>query len=151
MSVPPGQLPPGVDEASPDEQPSDVERELNAWFTWAQQAAAAGGTFAQLFRTEVRLAVRSARQMLLLGLLMLPLLLFAWLGISTALGWSVYSFSDSVLLGLLAFTTLQLLVLAMLGRKAKTLSGRMRLPATRQQLESFIQGASKDEHTSTDR
>ncbi|TVP90939.1 MAG: hypothetical protein EA348_05015 [Pseudomonadaceae bacterium] len=151
MSVPPGQLPPDADEAPPSEQPAGVEQELSAWLAWIQQAAEAGGTFAQLLQTEVRLALRSARQLLLLGMLMLPLLLMAWLGMSSAVGWLAFTSSGSVLLGLLAFTAVQLVVLVLLGRKAKILRRRLRLPATKQQIESFMHGASKDGHTPTGR
>lgn len=151
MSPAPGQIPPGTDEAPTDKQAAGVEHELNAWLSWAQQAAAAGGTFAELLRTELRLAIRSAGQLFLLGLLVLPLLLLAWLGTCVALGWLAYSLSGSVLLGVLAFTAVQLLVLALLGYQLKTLSGRLRLPATRQQIDVLMQGARQDEHTPTDR
>ncbi|SDU25020.1 hypothetical protein [Halopseudomonas salegens] len=154
MSVPPGQLPPDAENASDDaasEQPAGVQHELNAWWAWVQQATEAGSTFALLVQAELRLALRSATGLAVIVLLMLPLALLAWVGLSVVVGWLAYAASDSVLLGLLGFTLWQVVVMALLVRKAKVLQRRMQLPATREQLKSFMQGATSDEHASVDR
>ena len=132
------------------EQGIALEQEAAAWLGWLRSAGETGSTFMLLLQAELRLALRSAGGILLLVLLMLPLCALLWLGLSVTVGWLAYMATTSVLVGLSAFTLLQLLVLLLLIWQVKVLQRRLRLPASRQQLQAFLQETGSHGQSPTD-
>lgn len=128
----------------------EPESELNIWSTWLTQAAAAGADFAELFALEVRLAVGDARRLLMLAMIAIPLLLFAWLGFSVLIAWLVGEYLTSVIWGLAAFLGIQLIVLGSLVCLWQRYKRSLKLPLTRQYLHAFMGGLSANEARTTD-
>ncbi|MFA5495526.1 MAG: hypothetical protein WC247_12170 [Porticoccaceae bacterium] len=124
--------------------------ELKAWLEWLEQAVAAGGTLSRLAALELRLAVASSGRLLVLALVILPLVVFAWLGLSVLLGWLAFQYSLSVSVGLGTFLGVQLAALAALGWGCLRYRRRLSLPATRRHLQAFREGLQRGAQT-TDR
>lgn len=118
---------------------ADVD-ELKAWLGWVEQAVAAGGTLSRLAVLELRLAVASSGRLVLLGLIILPLVVFAWLGLSILLGWLAYQYGQSVTVGLGTFLGVQLAALVALGWGCRRYRKRMSMSATRRHLQAFREG-----------
>lgn len=137
--------PPGGAE-SHDSRPVDIEdpvniNELKAWLDLLQQAAAAGSALSKLAMLELRLALADGRRLILLTLLILPLLVLAWMGLSVLLGWLAYQYSQSVTLGLGMFLAVQLITLATLLAVCRRYRKSLSLPVTRRHLQSYLEGS----------
>lgn len=127
---------------TPDEQrPQD---ELKAWVELLQQAVAAGATLSQLAMLELRLALADGGRLVALGLVMLPLALLAWLGLSVLIGWCVFQWAASVTLGIGAFLAVQLVTLGILGAACARYRKSLSLPATRRHLRQFMESVKPD-------
>lgn len=136
---------PHADRRPDDSTPNDGK--LDTWSTWVTQTAAAGADFAELFALEVRLAVGDARRLLVLMLVAVPLLLFAWLGFSTLVAWLVGEYRSSVAWGIGTFLAIQLLSLGALVCLWQRYKQSLKLPLTRQYLQAFLGGFSDEART----
>lgn len=99
------------------EQEAASEALLQQTAAWLEQIASASGELLRLFRLEWKLTLGDAKRVLLLGVALIPLLLFAWLLLSALVGWWVWQAAQSVSLALLAALALQLLCAGLLVRQ----------------------------------
>ncbi|UJJ32631.1 hypothetical protein [Halopseudomonas maritima] len=116
---------------------------------WLGQIASASGELARLFRLEWQLTLGDAKRVLLLGVLLVPLLLFAWLMLSALVGWAVWYAAGSVGLALAAMLALQLVCIAGLVRQIGIYQRSQGFRRTRAHLKRLLQGAG-DEKAATD-
>ncbi|WVM94295.1 hypothetical protein ULG90_12505 [Halopseudomonas pachastrellae] len=98
------------------EQEAVSEALLQQTAAWLEQIASASGELLRLFRLEWKLTLGDAKRVLL-GVALIPLLLFAWLLLSALVGWWVWQAAQSVSLALLAALALQLLCAGLLVRQ----------------------------------
>jgi len=131
----------GTTDQTEDLRPQD---ELKAWVELLQQAVAAGATLSQLAMLELRLALADGGRLVALGLVMLPLALLAWLGLSVLIGWCVFQWAASVALGIGAFLAVQLVTLGILGAACARYRKSLSLPATRRHLRQFMESVKPD-------
>lgn len=129
-------------ESTAQNQQSEVEHEeLLAWLETVQSVAGVGGTLARLFHAEVRLALSSVRRLLVVGLVIVPLMLFAWLGFSILMSWLLYWASvqsiasdSAIAAALFGFFFLQVGAIYLMSRLWSGYRKHLHLPATRRQL-----------------
>ena len=137
-----------------DEGPPPLRRspadELNAVLDWARQVSATGRAYSRLFGLELRLAVADSGRLLVVGLLMLPVAILAWIGLGVLLAWLVYQYSLSVGFALASFFLLQLTVLVALALACRRYSKSLSLPATRRHLNALLTEI-RDEPSTTER
>ena len=131
----------GTTDQTEDLRPQD---ELKAWVELLQQAVAAGATLSQLAMLELRLALADGGRLVALGLVMLPLALLAWLGLSVLIGWCVFQCAVSVALGIGAFLAVQLVTLGILGAACARYRKSLALPATRRHVRQFMESVKPD-------
>lgn len=129
---------PGLKKDNPELEPQPITAELNALVKWGQGMAALGGALSRLAGTELQLALGDVRRLVLLGLLVVPISCFAWLGLSSLVGWWCYSLSESVALGLTGFVALQFLILILMGVLARRYLSSIGLPHTRAQIRAIM-------------
>lgn len=103
-------------------------------------AADTGASLVKLFMAELRLTMSQMPRLLVLIAVLIPFVIFAWLGISTLVGWLAYVFTESIGWGIAAFTGLQLLCCAAIGLFIKNSSSEVAFPATRRQFEKLFPG-----------
>lgn len=103
-------------------------------------AADTGASLVKLFMAELRLTMNQMPRLLVLIAVLIPFVIFAWLGISVLVGWLAYVFSESVGWGIAAFTGLQLICCAAIGLFIKTSSSDVAFPASRRQFEKLFSG-----------
>jgi len=115
--------------------------EIKAWLDWAQQLTVAGGTLSKLALLELRLAVGDSGRLFAVGLLMLPLLFLAWIGLSVLLAWLAYLAVLSVTVALITFLLIQVVALIGLLMACKQYRKSLSLPATRRNLQNFMERA----------
>ena len=135
MSEIPGETRPGDERSSPDAQ-----EEMKGWLEWAQHAAVTGKDFAALAWMEIRLAMSDTGRMVVLGLVMIPLAMLAWIGLSVLIAWAVYVPTESVALGLVGFMAVQVIPMAIMGLMIKKYSKSLALPATKRHIQAFKEG-----------
>lgn len=126
---------------------SPVRDDMALWLDCAQQALGLTGSFLQLASAELDLALASGRRLLILGLLLLPVTLFAWIGISAMVAWLGYllglqfaSNAVAISLGLLFFILQQVGVIFLLLQKCRDCRKNMRFAQTRKHVQLFRQG-----------
>lgn len=68
-------------------------------------------TISQLAAAELVLSAKTVPKLVGVGLFLVPIVYFAWLGLSALLGWSVYLLLEQSLYGLATFFLLQCLLL----------------------------------------
>ena len=117
---------------------------------WLEQIASASGELLRLFRLEWKLTLGDAKRVLLLGVILIPLLLFAWLLLSALLGWWAWQATQSVSLALLTALALQLLCAGLLARQIGIYQRSQGFRRTGAHLKRLMQGAD-DEAKATDR
>jgi len=125
-----------------------VTDELKAALDWFRQLAGLGGAYSRLFALELRLALGDARRLLILGLLMIPVALLAWIALGALLSWLVYGYSRSVTWGLTAFFLIQTLTLAGLALTCRRYVASLSLPATRRHLHDLLAETRDETHPS---
>ena len=118
--------------------------ELKAWVELLQQAVAAGATLSQLALLELRLAIADGGRLIVLGLLMLPLTLLAWSGVSVLAAWSAFSLSGSVALGICTFVAVQVITLSVMAVACVRYRKSLSLPGTRRHVRQFMEGTKPD-------
>lgn len=116
-----------------------AEARLQALFALGAEALAVVEQLSTLLRLELRLALADAKRLLIVMLAMIPLVLFAWLGLCVLLAWLAYAASTSVALGLAAFLSLQVGTLLILLWAARRFQRSLGLPATRRQWRALMQ------------
>lgn len=112
--------------------------ELQAVLDWLRQASATGSAYSRLFALELRLALGDSGRLLVVGLLMLPVALLAWIGLGILLAWLVYQYSQSVTFALVAFFLLQVTTLVILALACKRYVKSFSFPATRRHLNALL-------------
>ena len=132
------------------EQEAVSEALVQQTAAWLEQIASASGELLRLFRLEWKLTLGDAKRVLLLGVALIPLLLFAWLLLSALVGWWVWQAAQSVSLALLAALALQLLCAGLLVRQIGIYQRSQGFRRTRAHLKRLMQGAD-DEAKATDR
>lgn len=129
------------------EAPSAVRDDLGLWLDCAQQVAGFSGALLQLAVAELDLAMASGRRLFMLGLLLIPVTLIAWLGISVMVAWLGYmlglQFTTgpwAVFLGLGFFVLQQVAVVLLLVHLCRASRDNMRFVRTRRHFQLFRQG-----------
>lgn len=118
--------------------PRPEPSELEALVTWGQGLAAMLGALSRLAGAELQLALGDLKRLLAIGVLVIPISAFAWLGISVLVGWWCYVASGSVSLGLVGFIAVQGLVMAAAMMMLRRFSASIRLPHTRAQWRALM-------------
>lgn len=129
----------GAGDTGAPENPTPPERQIHAeWLQLLQLTADTGSDLGHLLELELRLALANLGRMLMLALAFLPLLLFAWLGLTLLPAVLLYQYSGLPALGVLLFLAIQLLALG--GVCAAWLRYRkaLGLPRTRRQWRAFV-------------
>lgn len=129
----------------------DPQAQLKAWAALGTQALAVIEQFASVLRLELGLAVADAGRLVVVVLAIIPLVLFAWLGLGLLLAWLVYAASASVTLALVMFLLLQAGTLVLLFSAARRFQRSLGLPATRRQWQALRQTPSAARETQGDR
>ncbi|MDO3388511.1 hypothetical protein QWI17_21875 [Gilvimarinus sp. SDUM040013] len=123
----------------------------------AAEAAPFGGDYAVIGKTviallqefsaivglEARQTVHSVPKLIAAWLLSLPVLVFAWLGFSTTLGWLAYSLSQQVFAAMATFTVVQVICFAVLQWYLRRTAYWMSFPHTRENIHSFVEGVNR--------
>lgn len=125
--------------SGPQPEPS----ELGALVTWGQSLAAMLGALSRLAGAELQLALGDLKRLLAVGVLVIPVSVFAWLGVSVLIGWWCYVLSGSVSLGLLGFIGAQGLIMALAVVMLRRFSASIRLPHTRAQMQAIMRDFEK--------
>lgn len=118
--------------------------ELLAWLDTVQSVAGVGGNLAKLLHAELRLASSSLRRLLVLGLVMVPVILFAWLGFSILVSWLAYwsavqwlTHNAAIATSIFGFAALQVGTIYLLSRIWAGYRRNLRFSATRRHLQQF--------------
>ncbi len=121
----------------PSRQPVD---ELQAWLDWGRGLALMGDAFSRLLRAELRLALVDARRLALVTALVVPVAVFAWLGLSVLIAWLGYLASDMVVLGIATFLLVQCVALLAMRWLTRRYVRSLGLPHTRAHLRAVMEG-----------
>lgn len=118
------------------EDPARLRRqaEIDAWLHWLNDLRETGSALLKLFAAELQLASGDLGRFLVLCLLILPLAIFAWIGLALFLCWIVYAVSGSLGAGFASFFVLHFGILLFIGRQLQRYKQSMSLPATRKYL-----------------
>lgn len=124
-----------------------VRDDMALWLDCAQQAAGLGGAILRLATAELDLVLASGRRLFMVGLLLIPIGLLAWIGISGLVAWLGYlvglQFASSTVamaLGLLFFTLQQVGVAFLLLSMCRECRRNMRFTQTRKHIQLLRQG-----------
>ncbi len=93
----------------------------------------------ELVKLECRQAVAAIPALVLLGLLMLPLALLAWIGTSVLLAYLAYSAYPSIALAISVFLGIQLLAIYLLKRRLEMYVHRLQLRHSREEISRALQ------------
>lgn len=140
---------------SPQEVGSGRRDEVTAWLEYAQQVLSVGITSVQLLHAEMLLAISSAKRLFLITLLMLPVALLAWIGLTLLLAWichqvtALYFQQPQLALGvaILVFLLQQLMAVFLLYRITIQYRRNLSLPVTRRHLHEFTEGLRNGTHS----
>lgn len=122
-----------------DNAGGNAQDELNAWLAWLRQLGALGSALAALASAEIRLAGTDLRRLLLLSLLILPMVIFTWLGLSIFVSWLVFTLSGMAGAGLFAFFAIQACATLYMGLLLKKYRRSLTLPMTRRYLDQIVE------------
>ncbi len=92
-----------------------------------------------LVKLECKQALTAIPALLLLGLLMLPLALLAWIGVSVLLAYLAYSAHPSLALAISVFLVIQLLAIYLLKRRLEMYVQRLKLHHSREEISRALQ------------
>jgi hypothetical protein len=126
-----------------------VEELIDHTAAWLRQILAAGGEVATMLRLELQLTLGDARRILLLGLLLVPLMLFAWVVFSLLAGWLIWQAAGSVAAALGGVLVLHGACIAVLVRQLRVYQQSLGFRRTKAHVKRLMQGAN-DESSSTD-
>jgi len=116
-----------------------TQDELNAWLAWLQQLTALGTALSALASAEIRLAGGDLRRLLLIVLLLFPVIIFTWLGLSVCISWFVYSVSGFAGAGFFAFFVLQASAAVYIRVLIKRYRRSLTMPMTRKYLAEILE------------
>lgn len=116
-----------------------AQDELSAWLDWFRQLYALGSALSVLASAEIRLASGDLRRLLVLGLFLFPIILFAWLGLSVFISWLVYTQSGLPGAGFFAFFAVQVVAIVYMRFLFKKYRRSLTLPTTRRYLDEIIE------------
>jgi len=116
-----------------------AQDELNAWLAWLRQLGALAGALATLATAEIRLAGGDLRRIFLLSLLIFPMVIITWLGLSVFVSWLVYSQSGMPGAGLFTFFAIQAGATCYMGYLFKKYRRSLTLPMTRRYLDEIVE------------
>lgn len=149
----PGEDNPGSGDVGGQEQVRQpLQEELKASLEWLAQAAQATGDLSRLALLELRLAVGDSGRLVILSLVMIPVFLLAWTGLSVLLAWSAFAWLGSVALAIGVFTGLQVVILGVLLMYWRKYARSLSLPVTSKRLQAIREqahGAQKTTATDT--
>jgi len=127
--------------------PSQAQDELALWLDCAQQVAGVSGNLLRLAAAELDLAMASVRRLFMLALLLIPLALLTWLGISVLVAWLGYmlglQFTEgpwAVFLGLGFFVLQQVAVVLLVLQLCRVSRENMRFVRVRRHFQLFREG-----------
>ena len=120
-------------------RPRPEPSELEALITWGQGLAAMLAALSRLAGAELRLALGDLKRLLAIGVLVIPVSVFAWLGLSVLIGWWCYVGSGSVSLGLAGFIAMQVLVILVARMMLRRFTASIALSHTRAQWHALMQ------------
>jgi len=103
---------------------------LAPFLAYAREALGAGSSFATLLQLELRLAAGDLGRLVFLGLLTLPILLLAWIGLGTTVSWLLFELTGIPLVAFVTFFALQLITLGFIAILARRFSKSLGLPQT---------------------
>lgn len=126
--------------ASEKNSATDLLDEASVFMAWLQSAATTGSDIVDLFQLELRLAITDVKRLMLLAKLLMPILVLAWMCLSSVLSWHVYLLNSSVTQGLWFLCILQFLALLMIVIGLKVYQKNLTLPLTRRHIKQFIDG-----------
>lgn len=129
-------------------RPRPEPSELETLISWGQGMVAMLGALSRLAGAELQLALGDLKRLLAIGVLVIPVSVFAWLGVSALIGWWCYVASGSVSVGLLGFIASQGLVMAAAMIMLRRFSASIRLPHTRAQWRALMQDFSTRDFSS---
>lgn len=118
---------------------NETQDELSAWLDWFRQLYALASALSVLASAEIRLASGDLRRLLLLGLFLFPIIIFAWLGLSVFISWLVYSQSGLPGAGFFAFFVVQVLAIVYMRFLFKKYRRSLTMPTTRRYLDEIIE------------
>jgi len=116
-----------------------AQDELSAWRAWLKQLGALAGALSTLATAEIRLAGGDLRRLVLLSLLLFPMVIFTWLGLSVFVSWLVYSQSGMPGAGLFTFFAGQAGATAYMWFLFKKYRRSLTLPMTRRYLDEIVE------------
>jgi uncharacterized membrane protein YqjE len=131
--------PPKLSDSDAVSRSTSVEDELGAWLAWIRQLGALGSALSVLATAEIRLAGADLRRLILLSLLVLPIIIFTWLGLSVLLSWLAYSQSGLPSAGFFTFFAIQVAAALYIWFLFKKYRRSLSLPMTRHYLDEIIE------------
>ncbi|HDZ08186.1 hypothetical protein [Pseudohongiella sp.] len=123
----------------PEKDSGKAQDELNAWLAWFRQLAALASALSVLATAEIRLASADLRRLFFLVLFFLPIVVFAWLGLSVCISWLVYSQSGLPGAGFFTFFVVQAAAVVYMWLLFKKYRRSLTLPTTRRYLDEIIE------------
>lgn len=129
--------PPVVPET--DNMGGKTQDELSAWLAWLRQIGALVSALSTLATAEMRLASVDLRRLLLLSLLLFPMLIITWLGLSVFLSWLVFEQSGMAGAGLFTFFAIQAGTTLIMWRLFRKYRRNLTLPMTRRYLDEIVE------------
>ncbi len=121
----------------------NAQDELHAWLTWLKQLGALGGALSTLATAEIRLAAGDLHRLLLVSLLLLPMFIITWLGLSMLVSWLVFTQSTIAGAGLFTFFVMQAGATLYMWTLFKKYRRSLTLPMTRQYLDEIVEDMKK--------
>lgn len=122
-----------------DDSGGNAQDELGAWLAWFRQLGALGSALLTLATAEIRLAGGDLRRLLILSLLLLPMIIITWLGLSVFVSWLVYNQSGTAGAGLFTFFAIQAGATLTMWLLFKKYRRSLTLPMTRRYLDEIVE------------
>ena len=114
-----------------------LQEELKSSLEWLEHAAQAAGDLARLAMLELRLAAGDSGRLVVLGLMIFPLLLLGWIGVSALLSWSVFVWLGSVALAIGMFIGVQLVALGIIAIYWRKYARSLSFPITSRRVQAL--------------
>ncbi|WP_185267728.1 hypothetical protein [Halopseudomonas xiamenensis] len=135
--IPGENTPESGDVGGQEQRRQPLTAELKSSLEWLEHAALAGGDLVRLAGLELRLAAGDSGRLVVLGLVMLPIALLAWIGLSVLLAWLVFAWLGSQALAIGTFIVVQVVALGIMAAYCKKFAKSLSFPATNRQLKAL--------------
>ncbi|MEX0618651.1 MAG: hypothetical protein WDZ76_10240 [Pseudohongiellaceae bacterium] len=113
----------------------EATTDLGEWFKLASDS---GVSMLRLVKAELMLTLAELPLLGVLWMLMVPLLIFTWMGLSVLISWFVYEYTNEALAGFLSFFILQgLCTIAVMLKILSIQKGLMMFPASTRQIRKL--------------